>query len=67
MPSFTIHLMGRAVPLTVDLDCADIEELAQAVGQSRFVLGNLTEPDEDGVYRRVMIAFNRIECVVEAA
>ena len=66
MPSFTIHLMGQAVPLSVDLDCAGVDELAEAVGQSRFVIGNLTEPDEDGVCRRVMVATSRIHSAIEA-
>ena len=65
MPSFTIHWMGQAVPLSIDLDCAGVDELAESASQSRFVIGNLTEPDEDGVCRRVMVATSRIQCAVE--
>ena len=64
MQSFTIHMMGQAMPLSVDLDCASVDELAEALGQSRFVVGNLTKPDEDGVCRRVLIAANRIQCAI---
>ena len=66
MASFNIHLMGQTMPLVVDLEFTCIDELAEAVAQSRFVIGNLTEPDEDGVCRRVMVATGRIQCAVEA-
>lgn len=65
MASFHIHLMSQTMPLVVDLEFTGIDELAEAVGQSRFVIGNLTEPDEDGVCRRVMVATSRIQCVLE--
>lgn len=66
MASFTIHLMGQSVPLTIDLDCNSVDELAEIAGQSRFVIGHLDNADEDGVCRRVMIATSRIQCAIEA-
>ena len=65
MAAFSIHLIGQSVSLSIDLDCASVDELAELVGQARFLIGNLTEPDEDGVCRRVMIAANRIQCAIE--
>jgi hypothetical protein len=64
--SFTIHLMGQSIPLTIDLDCHSIDELSEIVGQSRFIIGHLENTDEDGVCRRVMIATSRIQCAIEA-
>ena len=66
MTAFSIHLIGQSAPLSIDLACASVDELAELVGQARFVVGNLTDPDEDGVCRRVMIATSRIQCAIEA-
>lgn len=65
MTCFTVHMMGQSVPITVDLDYHNVDELADVVGQSRFLLGHMTQADEDGVCRRVMIATSRIQCAVE--
>lgn len=66
MATFTIHLMGQAMPITIDLPFADIDELADRAACERFLAGNMAEPDEDGVCRRVMIATNRIQCAIAA-
>lgn len=65
--TFTIHLMGQNQPVTLDLDCRDIDHLAEQVGQTRFLVGHLANADEDGVCRRVMIAASRIQCAIEAS
>ena len=66
MTCFAIHLMGQPVPLSIDLDCNGVDQLAEILERSRFVVGNMAEPDEDGVCRRVMIAASRIQCAIEA-
>ena len=66
MSTFTIHLMGQAHPITLDLPCADIDELSSQATTSRFLSGHMATPDEEGVCRRVMIATSRIQCAIEA-
>lgn len=66
MATFTIHLMGQNQPITIDLPCRDIDELAAQAATIRFLAGHMKEADEDGVCRRVMIATNRIQCAIEA-
>lgn len=65
MATFCIHLMGQNQPITIDLPFADIDDLAATAATTRFLAGHMTEPDEDGVCRRVMIATSRIQCAVE--
>ncbi len=66
MAIFQIHLMGQNQPIKIDLLCGSIDELADQAGTTRFLSGYMTEPDVDGVCRRVMIAASRIQCVIEA-
>lgn len=66
MATFTIHLMGQNQPITLDLPCADMDALIEQAGHSRFLSGHMTEPDEEGVCRRVMVATNRIQCAIAA-
>ncbi|MEM6858615.1 MAG: hypothetical protein AAF559_12150 [Pseudomonadota bacterium] len=66
MATFSIHLMGQSQPISLDLPCADIDELAGEASSSRFIAGHLEVADEDGVCRRVMIATSRIQYAVEA-
>ncbi|MGB3472270.1 MAG: hypothetical protein WBA51_15760 [Erythrobacter sp.] len=65
MASFTIHLMGQNQPITLDLPCNDIDDLAHRSATERFLVGHMIEADEDGVCRRVMIATNRMQCAIE--
>ena len=65
--TFTIHLMGQATPITLDLPIRDVDELAEQACQTRFLIGHLASCDEEGVCRRVMVATSRIQCAVEAA
>ena len=66
MPAFTIHLMGQHQPITLDLPCRDIDDLAEQSARAKFLAGHMAEADEDGVCRRVMIATSRIQCAIEA-
>lgn len=65
MATFTIHLMGQAQPITLDLPCADVDELSSLATTSRFLAGHMSVADEEGVCRRVMIATSRIQCAIE--
>lgn len=58
--------MGQSTPLEVDLPYADVEALADALGHSRHLLGHLTQPDEDGVCRGVVIGGSRVQCAIES-
>ena len=64
--SFTVHLMGQSSPLMLDMPCANIDELAREAVTSRFLAGYMSNVDEEGVCRRVMIATNRIQCAIES-
>lgn len=66
MATFTIHLMGQATPITIDLPIGSVDQLAEEASTTRFLVGHLSEPDEEGVCRRVMIATSRIQCAIEA-
>lgn len=65
MASFLVHLMGQREPAHIDLPFDDVDALAAEASRAKFLIGHMTNADEDGVCRRVMIAANRIECVVE--
>ena len=65
MATFAIHLIGQHQPITVDLTCSNIDELADQAGSARYLLGYMTSADEEGVCRRVMIATSRIQCVID--
>jgi hypothetical protein len=58
--------MGQHQPIQVDLPYADLDDLVVEASRAKFLAGHMTEPDEDGVCRRVMIATCRIQCVIEA-
>lgn len=66
MATFTIHLMGQTMPITVDLPADGIDELVDQAAQTRFLVGHLADADGEGVCRRVMIATGRIQCAIEA-
>ena len=66
MAVFFIHLMGQGQPIKLDMLCADIDELADEASRARFLAGHMAEPDEEGICRRVLIAAQRIQCVIEA-
>lgn len=66
MAIYQIGLVGQAMPLEVELPFDELAELAAQASGTRFLTGHMTEPDEQGVYRQVMIATGRIQCVIEA-
>ncbi|MBV7266040.1 hypothetical protein [Erythrobacter ani] len=66
MANFTIHLMGQHQPITLDLPCNDIDDLADQSATARYLTGHMAQADGDGVCRRVMIATSRIQCAIEA-
>jgi hypothetical protein len=51
--------------MLVDLDAANIHELLRETACSRFIAGNMVEPDEDGCLAAIMIQTSRIQCAVE--
>jgi hypothetical protein len=59
-------LIGNNQPLCVELPYRDLDELLEDATRVKFITGNMMEPDEAGVCRRVMIATGRIQCVIEA-
>lgn len=65
MASFLVHLMGQREPARIDLPFGCVDELAAEASRAKFLIGHMTNADEDGVCRRVMISTNRIECVIE--
>ena len=67
MATFRICLIGSPQPLVVDLAATSIAHLGAEVSTSRFVVGHMAEPDENGVCPGVMIQTSRIQCVFEAS
>lgn len=65
MASYRVCLVGQHQPLDVDLPLVDLTDLVTEASRVKFLIGHMTEPDEDGVCRRVMIATARIQSVVE--
>lgn len=65
MASYLVHLMGQREPARIDLPFGDMDELVVEASRAKFLIGHMTNADEDGVCRRVMIATYRIECIVE--
>jgi hypothetical protein len=61
-----ISVMGNNQPLKVDLPYANFDDIMVDATRNKFIAGNMTEADEAGVCRRVMIATGRIQCVIEA-
>jgi hypothetical protein len=66
MASYLVHLMGKREPAYIDLPFEGMDELAAEASRTKFLVGYMTNADEDGVCRRVMIATNRIQCAIEA-
>lgn len=65
MKLFQIHLQGQRDPLAVELDCLDVQQLADLAGHSRFVVGYLSTVDDNGCQPKVMIATSKISCAIE--
>ena len=67
MSSYRVCLVGQHQPLDIDLPYADLDDLIGEAARAKFLAGHMSEPDEDGVCRRVMIATCRIQCVIETS
>lgn len=67
MATYLIHLMGQREPAPIDLPFDHVDDLAAEASRAKFLIGHMTNADEDGVCRRVMIATCRIECAVEGS
>lgn len=65
MASFLIHLLGQHQPISLELPFDEVDALTVEACRTKFIVGNLNTADEDGVYRRVMIATSRIVCAIE--
>ena len=65
MAAFRICLMGQSQPLDVDLNLSNLDEMAVEASRTKFLIGHMTKPDEDGVCRGVLIAASRIQCAIE--
>ncbi len=64
--TFIVHMMGQSKPITIDLPLNDMDALAAEAAHARYLVGHLSDADEEGVCRRVMIATCRIQVAVEA-
>ncbi|MFO6428865.1 hypothetical protein ACLBKT_02125 [Erythrobacter sp. W302b] len=67
MTLYLIQLQGQREPIHVELDCPNVDHLAELAAQSRFLIGNLVSVDEQGCNPRVMIAAGRISCAIEVS
>ena len=67
MATYLIHLMGQREPAHIDLPFDHVDDLAAEASRAKFLIGHMTNADQDGVCRRVMIATCRIECAVEGS
>jgi len=66
MARFKLFLIGSPHPLLVNLPVNGVMELNELAGRCRFITGNLSDPDHDGVCSGLMIPTSRIQLVVEA-
>lgn len=66
MSAYRICLLGQHQQIDVDLPFDNLGDLMHEATRAKFLAGHMTEPDEDGVCRGVMIATGRIQCVFEA-
>lgn len=64
MTSFDFWLIGAAQPQRLDVDAGHLEEIAAAMGQCRFIVGEVA-CDDTGEIRRLMISSNRVQAVLE--
>lgn len=66
MARFKLFLIGSPQPLLVDLPVSGVMELNDHASRCRFITGNLSDPDNNGVCSGLMIPTSRIQLVVEA-
>lgn len=63
MPRYTFMMIGSQQPVHVDIPVS-FTDLHELVCRSRFVAGNLAEPDEAGICSCILIATGRIQCIL---
>lgn len=66
MARFRLHLIGSPQPLAVDLPASDVAELVEIASRVRFLEGNLSDADSDGVCAGVLIPTCRVQLIIEA-
>ena len=64
MGVFRFHLIG-AQPVELEIAAASIGDLTEIMSGQRFLVGRMTQPDDDSVLAGVLIATSRIQCVIE--
>ena len=65
MTQFSFNLIGSPEPMFLDVEASDLCSLAIAMGQSRFISGELVTPV--GELLRVLIPVSRIQFVAEVS
>lgn len=66
MARFKLFLIGTPQPIDVDLPVGSVGELNEIASRSRFIEGNMVQPDHDGVCPGVLIPTCRLQMVIEA-
>lgn len=66
MAVFKVFLTGDRTPLEVQLYYERLDDVMTDASRARFISGHLTNPDEHGILREIMIPTARIHCVIEA-
>lgn len=64
MTCFSLWLIGTSQPLTVELAVSNIDDLGDALGQSRFLQGELVT--DDGELIRALVPTSRIQMLSES-
>lgn len=66
MARFSLFMIGGPPVRSIEMQAADIDELYELLGRSRFVEGEVIEDDDFGIVRRALFATARIQMAVEA-
>jgi hypothetical protein len=67
MARFRIFLVGNPQPVDVDLPVCSAAELNDIASRVRFLQGNVTEADSDGVLPAVLLPTCRIQFIIETS
>nr|WP_294846558.1 hypothetical protein [uncultured Sphingomonas sp.] len=66
MARFSLFMIGGSPVRSIEMQAADVDELYELLGRSRFVEGEVIEGDDFGIVRRALFATARIQMAVEA-
>ncbi|MCL6740575.1 hypothetical protein LZ518_05445 [Sphingomonas sp. RB56-2] len=66
MARFNLFMIGGMPVRSIEMQAADIGELYELLGSSRFVEGEIVEENDFGVIRRALFSTARIQMAVEA-